>query len=314
MSTLLVASTGGHLKELHCLLPRLRGHDGDLVWVTNDTIQSRTLLAGQEVLYVPYQGSRNVRGGVANGRSAWRILGTRPFTSAISTGSGIALSFLPLAHVRGAQSHYIESGTRVCGPSLTGRALRRIPGAHCYTQYPDWASEAWLYRGSVLDGFSLRESLLPQREIRRVVVTLGTWRQSFRRLVDRLMKVLPREAETLWQTGATNVDDLPIRAVPWLAPAELAQALRKADLVVTHAGMGAALDALESGRCPVVVARRKASGEQVDDHQVELAAELERRGLGVARSPEELTYDALVLAASRRVDAIVGPAIQLEND
>ncbi len=314
MSTLLVASTGGHLKELYRLLPRLRGHDGDLVWVTNDSVQSRALLAGQRVHYVPYQGSRNIRGCLANAASAREILDGHCFNSAISTGSGIALSFLPLARARGVRSHYIESGTRVNGPSLTGRLLRRIPGVRCYTQYPFWTDPAWRYRGSVLDGFSTSERPASTRQIRRVVVTLGTWRQSFRGLVDRLVEVLPPGADTLWQTGATKVDDLPIRAVPWLTPVQLAGALRDADLVVTHAGMGAALDALEAEKCPVVVPRRKVTGEQIDDHQVQLGAELERRGLAVTRTPEELTYGALLLAVSRHVTVVSGPEFELADD
>jgi UDP-N-acetylglucosamine transferase subunit ALG13 len=165
----------------------------------------------------------------------------------------------------------------------------------------------------VLDGFEAAHVAHSEREISRVVVTLGTWSQTFRSLLERLVELLPPEVETVWQTGATDVLGLPIRAMPWIAPDELAIALREADLVVTHAGMGAALDALEAGKCPVVVPRRKAAGEQIDDHQVELGTELERRGLAIACAPSELTYDVLATAASRSVAPTPLPDFELSS-
>ena len=56
-------------------------------------------------------------------------------TRAVSTGSGIALGYLPYLAARGVECHYIESAARVSGPSLTGRILRRVPRVRTYTQY-----------------------------------------------------------------------------------------------------------------------------------------------------------------------------------
>ncbi len=302
MSTLLVASTGGHLKQLHCLLPRLDGVDGPVTWVTNDTLQSRALLAGERVIFVPYQGSRNLQ---AVGRAiptAWRLMHEQRFADVVSTGSGIALSFLPVAAAVGVRPHYVESLTRVKAPSLTGRLLERAPGVFCYTQCPDWARGRWAYRGSVLDGFSARRSATGT--VRRVVVTLGTWRQSFRSLVERLVDILPDEVDTVWQTGFTDVSGLPVDATPWLSPAALTEAVANADVVVSHAGVGATLDALEAGKCPVLVPRRAADGEQIDDHQLELAANLAHRGLAVTSFAGELTFDMLEAAASTKIEAV----------
>lgn len=299
MSTLLVASTGGHLRELHRLLPRLPLPDDDLVWVTNDTVQGRALLAGQKAIFVQYQGSRNVTATMVNVGLARRLISSYRFHHAFSTGSGIALSFLPVAAVGGVHCHYIESATRVASPSLTGRILRWSPGVHCYAQHRRLAGGAWHYGGSVLEGFLS----VPKQasEIRQIVVTLGTWRQGFRRLVQRLIKIIPPGVQTLWQTGYTDVSDMPIQSVPWLTPDELQRALRQADVVVTHAGMGATLDALEAGKLPVLVPRRYMAAEQVDDHQVELASELSQLGLAIAKPADELCYGDLLSAASWKV-------------
>ena len=298
---MLVASTGGHLKELHELAPRLTLPPGEAVWVTMDSMQSRSLLAGQRVLFVPRQWPRNPPTALLNAARAARILGSLRPQCVVSTGSGIALSFLPVARALGASCHYIESATRVVGPSLSGRILYRVPGIRCYTQHAAWSGRGWEYSGSVFDGFRSAPRAADERPIRRVAVVLGTWTQSFRSLIDRLLRILPQDVDTVWQTGFTDVTQINIQARPWLAPEELAAELHRADVVVMHAGMGATLDAFEAGHCPVVVPRRKAAGEQVDDHQVELAKELQRRDLAVVRLPEALQWEDLVQAARRRV-------------
>lgn len=300
VASLLVASTGGHLAELYRLARRLHpAADGEL-WVTNDSVQSRSLLRDQPVLFVPYKGSRDVAGVAANAVRAAAILRRHHPHRVVSTGSGIALSFLPLAAALGSSCHYIESGTRVRGPSLTGTLLARVPPIHCYTQHPEWADARWRCRGSILDGFLVSPPGRPVA-IRRAVVTLGSWQQPFRRLIERLVSILPADIETLWQTGFTDVGDLPIEGRAWVPQKELALAMEQADVVITHAGMGTALDALEAGRLPIVVPRQAHLGEQIDDHQVDLASVLASRGLALARLPQELTIDDLFEAARYRV-------------
>ena len=308
MRTLLVASTGGHLRELHRLRPRLTSITS-AVWVSNDTVQSRTLLDGEETVYVPYQGSRNVGRTVANLPVAVRLLRSGGFEQVVSTGSGIALSFLPTAAALGRPAHYIESATRVQGPSVTGRALYAVPGVRCYSQHRSWAERRWQYGGSVLEGFAVTGGT--PRAVTRVLVTLGTWRQPFDRLVRRLLSILPENIDVVWQTGHTDVSGLPITPVPWLTPEELHRELAACDVVVTHAGMGAALDALEAGRLPVVVARTKAAGEQIDDHQSELAVELDGLGLAMSRAVDDLDMGALERAAATDVSSVDVPPFRL---
>jgi UDP-N-acetylglucosamine transferase subunit ALG13 len=306
MTTLLVATAGGHLVELLSLAPRLEPVDRDQVWVTNDTVQSRSLLGGARVHYVPDPGSHNVPGTAALAGEAWRILRHVRPDRVVSTGSALAAAFLPTARLMGTACHYIESGTRVLGPSATGRLVQRVPGVRCYTQYDAWASRRWTATGSVLDGFE-PHSLASAPALRRIVVTLGTWRQPFRRLVEALVAVVPPDAEVLWQTGHTDVGGLVDRPDPWVPAAELSAAIEAADLVVTHAGMGASMDALMAGHCPVVAPRRAEHGEQVDQHQVHLAEELRRRHLAVVTEPGSLTAEDLFRAAGRRIHRAAHP-------
>jgi UDP-N-acetylglucosamine transferase subunit ALG13 len=308
LRTLLVAAAGGHLKQLHKLLPRIPELDGERVWVTYDTSQSRSLLEGEDVVYGHYMASRDYGNVARNAALAERLLREAKFDRVLSTGSAIALSFLPLARARGVACHYIESAARPGSPSITGNLLRRVPGMRLYTQYRSWAQPPWRYFGSVFDSYVPQLPAAGDVPIRRVVVTLGTSKKyGMRRLVEQLVKVIPPEAEVLWQTGATDLTGLPIEASPVVSATDLDQATREADVVIAHAGTGSALGALEAGRCPILVPRRKAHGENADDHQALIAQELDRRGLAIAPADENVTPEVLARAAAIRIEEAEAP-------
>jgi UDP-N-acetylglucosamine transferase subunit ALG13 len=319
MSTLLVATVGGHLTQLVDIATRLPDDENNnqRVWVTHDHAQSRSLLAGKCVVYVPYIGMRDVPGILRNLAVARRLLKQHRPTTAVSTGSGIALSFLPYLAARGVSSHYIESATRVTGPSLSGRLLRAVPGVRLYTQYRQLAHGRWRYRGSVFDGFTSAKLRGPSR-VRRAVVMLGTMENfTFRRLLEKLAALLrpggvleleqSEPVETLWQTGGTPADGLGIAVRQWLSATELNAAVVDADVVVSHAGVGSALAALWAGHHPVLVPREAARGENCDEHQEHFARELADRGLAVHRRVDDLTVDDLRVAAARRVERVPDP-------
>ncbi|MGB8961790.1 MAG: glycosyltransferase family 28, partial [Pseudonocardiaceae bacterium] len=182
MTTLFVATTGGHLTQLDSLASRIPPH-GDAVWVTHANEQSRSMLADRDVEFVPYVGVRSVPDVLRCIPSARRLLQHRKVTRAVSTGSGIALGYLPYLAARGVECHYIESATRVSGPSVTGRVLQWVPGVRTYTQYQSWADQRWGYAGSVFDGYeSVAVTRVPDAVL-RVVVTVGAATQyPFRRL------------------------------------------------------------------------------------------------------------------------------------
>jgi UDP-N-acetylglucosamine--N-acetylmuramyl-(pentapeptide) pyrophosphoryl-undecaprenol N-acetylglucosamine transferase len=306
VTTLLCASTGGHLKQLHRLHRRLAGIDGPFRWATFDTPQSRSLLEGEQVDFVHFVGGRDPGNVLRNLPLVHRILREHEVDTIVSTGSAMALPFFALGRARGLTCHYIESAARSDGPSKTARMVSRIPGVNLYTQYPAWADHKWQYRGAVFDSFvPAEEPVEAPRELRKVVVSLGTFKDyGFERLVRRLLEILPPEADVLWQTGDTDVSGLGITGHHAIPERELTQAIREADVLVAHAGVGTALAALEVGKCPVLVPRRLAHGEHVDDHQIQIARELGERGLALAVDADELTPDHLLEAATTGVTTL----------
>ena len=298
------ASAGGHFKQLVSLVGRIEGL-GEVTWVTYDSGLSRDLLtaAGRQddrLEFAPYAAPRDLPNLARNARIIRRLLREQRYDLAISTGAGIAVAGLPIARSKGVRSVFIESATRSDGPSLSGKILTRVPGVELYAQHPGFGRR-WRRAGSVHDRFTAGP-VDERRDLRRVVVTLGTIQPyGFRRLLDRLVAILPNDVEVLWQTGATDVDGLPIEGRVSVPSAELEEAIAEADVVIAHAGTGTALTAFERGRCPVLVPRRHAAGEHIDDHQVTTARALADRGLAVYAEVEELDLDVLREAAGRSV-------------
>lgn len=316
--TLLVASSGGHLEQLLRLRRRLGPVPGNWEWATFDGLQSRALLRGERVHYVGYVAPRDLVAAARNVPPALGILRDGGYRAVVSTGSGVALPFFLAALRHGVPRYYIESAARSMGPSLTGRLVARIPRTQLFTQYPHLTGNGWAYCGSLFDDFepgSPREATIPPgASPSRVVVTLGTMpAYGFRRAVERLTRTLPQvcapDTEVLWQTGATDLRGLGVRGHDQVPADELRSAIQDADLVVMHGGIGSALTALDAGRVPVMLPRRVAFGEHVDDHQAMICDLLGRRRLAVAREADELQAADLWRAAhssARAVAAFAG--------
>jgi UDP-N-acetylglucosamine transferase subunit ALG13 len=88
----------------------------------------------------------------------------------------------------------------------------------------------------------------------------------------------------------------------------LADAMRRADVVVAHAGVGSVLLAQQCGRRPIVVPRLGRLGEAVDDHQLHFARRME--GTGILR----LVEDDGDLAAAVAEELAAAPAEAAADD
>lgn len=300
MTAVLVASGGGHLTQLDQLVPRL-GLDDDVVWVTPRSGLSVDLLRDRDAIEIPYSPPRDWVAACRLAPAAMRILVDVKANRVISTGASPAPPFFLAGAWLGLDLHYIESATRSQGPSLSGRLVAKLPSAHLYTQYPSWANRRWHYAGSIFDPYHAYSRGPIDTKINRIVVTFGTEYFGFRRAVEKLLTVLPRNAEILWQTGHTDVSGLGIKARVSVPSSELWSAIADADLVVSHAGTGSALTTFEYAKAPLLLPREAKYGEHVDDHQRLTATELSRRGLAVATRVEGLTADHLYRARSIRV-------------
>lgn len=275
---LLVASTGGHLNQLLRLESALRV-DPESTWVTFDHPQSRGRLAGRNVAFVPYVGPRDWAGIFRTNRAVKGLM--RETEGAVSTGAGVALGVLPQVARRGLPTVYIESVSRVQGPSATGRILATLPNVGLYTQHASWVDERWKTGPSVLAGYEVSSST-PSVRPKRLFVTLGTIKPyRFDRLIEAVLGYVRQHPGTqvVWQLGCSPRSDLPGHSFDLCDEEEFASHVNWSDVTIAHSGVGVALNILDLGRTPVLMARKRHLGEHVDDHQEQIRDELLARGL-----------------------------------
>lgn len=139
-----------------------------------------------------------------------------------------------------------------------------------------------------------------------IFATVGTTWLPFDRLLHGLDR-LPGDEELVVQRGASAVH--PARAatcVEFLPFEEILAGMRRARVVVTHAGAGSILAALAVGKRPVVVPRTRSRGEAVDDHQVELGRRLGDAGLVTVVEDVERLPEAVLETPEHARDAVAG--------
>lgn len=147
---LLVCSSGGHLQQLHAL--RAAWEPYQRLWVTFDRSDARSLLAGEDVVYAYGPTNRSVGNLVRNLALAVHLLRRERPRAILTTGAGVAVPFAWTARFFGCKLVYVESATRIDGPSLSLRLIRPFAYA-VYVQWPELQRRlpSSRYRGSVLD-------------------------------------------------------------------------------------------------------------------------------------------------------------------
>lgn len=129
-----------------------------------------------------------------------------------------------------------------------------------------------------------------------IFVTVGSSPVPFERLM-RALELLPAP-ELIVQHGPSKPPPC-AAAHDFLPFGRILELMAQADLVVSHAGVGSIMCALQAGHVPIVFPRLARHGETVDDHQTQLAFELARRGT-VVIATDGLQLRAAVESASSR--------------
>ena len=138
-----------------------------------------------------------------------------------------------------------------------------------------------------------------------IFVTIGTQApfDRFIKIIDELALQLGEEiVAQVYQLGfeATN-----IKTVNFLAPDEFNDLFKEASLIVSHAGMGTILSALQMHKPIIIFPRIAALGEHRNEHQMATAEKFKELGsVYVAMNEEELK--ALLLRKDLKPLAEIG--------
>jgi UDP-N-acetylglucosamine:LPS N-acetylglucosamine transferase len=146
MHVMLVCSSGGHLAQLHRLGSWWKGHDR--LWVTFDTVDARSLLAGERVEWAHHPTTRSVPNALRNLRLARRLIDRERPDLVVSDGAGVAVPFFVAARRAGVKTAFIEVYDRIDSRTLTGRLVYPLADLFCV----QWEAQKALYPRAELVG------------------------------------------------------------------------------------------------------------------------------------------------------------------
>ncbi len=122
-----------------------------------------------------------------------------------------------------------------------------------------------------------------------IFVTIGT-QAPFDRFIKIIDEVAPQiNEEIIAQVYKCGFTPKNIKTVDFLAPDEFNNLFEKADLIISHAGMGTILSALQKHKPIIIFPRIAALGEHRNEHQLATAEKFkELRSVYVAMNEQEL--------------------------
>lgn len=114
-----------------------------------------------------------------------------------------------------------------------------------------------------------------------ILVMLGTQNNDFHRLLEEVEKNIENgniNEEVVVQAGFTKYKSDKMKIFSLTSKEKLEDLIKKADLVITHAGVGSIEMALEQNKKVIAIPRLKKFGEHVNDHQKDIEKKLDEKG------------------------------------
>ena len=118
-----------------------------------------------------------------------------------------------------------------------------------------------------------------------ILVTLGTQKEQFTRLLDYIEKSKIND-KIIVQAGHTKYKSKKMEIFDFIPYEEMDEYIKEADMIITHSGTGSVLTPLKKGKTVIVCARLSKYEEHVDDHQVELLEVFKEEGYVLELSEE----------------------------
>ena len=143
-----------------------------------------------------------------------------------------------------------------------------------------------------------------------IFVSLGTQDKPFNRIIDYVISLKENLKELqsekiiiqLGQTKLLKSDNKRIKNLEnviiydMLKPEKMKDIIKDSDIIITHAGVGTIMECLEMGKEIIVVPRKAENLEHVNNHQEEIAFEMEQKGfLTKVDTYEELENKIIML-------------------
>ncbi len=116
-----------------------------------------------------------------------------------------------------------------------------------------------------------------------ILVLLGTQNNSFHRLLEEIHRLLQKEEikdEVIVQAGYTKYqsENEKMKIFDFIEKQELEELQKKADLIITHGGVGSILQSITKDKKVIAIPRLHQYQEHVNDHQKEIVELFNEKG------------------------------------
>lgn len=191
----------------------------------------------------------------------------------VSTGSEIAIPSFYLGKILRKKTIFIESLTRINELSGTGKLVYPVSDLFLV----QWKNLTKKYKKSIYSGniFNSIRKGSNKNKGNYIFVTVGT--ASFKRLVSKMDEISKNiDEKIIIQIGRT--DYIPKNAEYFEFTKDLQEfneLNKNAKVVISHAGIGNVVNALENSKPLIIVPRRSEFNEIFDNHQLKMAEVLE---------------------------------------
>ena len=114
-----------------------------------------------------------------------------------------------------------------------------------------------------------------------ILVTLGTQDKNFVRLLEKIDQLINNgliKDKVIVQAGFTKYNSENMEIFDLIAQDEFNDLMDKADIIITHGGVGNIISALEKNKKVIAVPRLAKYGEHINDHQTQIIAKFNALG------------------------------------
>ena len=114
-----------------------------------------------------------------------------------------------------------------------------------------------------------------------ILVLLGTQNNSFHRLLEEIDRLIEKNIitdEVIVQSGYTKYNSKNMKIFELISKEELNKLQDKADLIITHGGVGSIISSIKKGKKVIAVPRLHEYNEHVNNHQKEIIKLFNEKG------------------------------------
>lgn len=132
-----------------------------------------------------------------------------------------------------------------------------------------------------------------------IFITVGTQDKDFSRPLKELerLKIDHKiEDEIIVQAGFTNFESDYMKVLKYIPYDDFNNYIEKADIVITHGGVGNIINAIKLKKIVIAIARLSKYKEHINDHQLQVVGELARDGYIIECNDEKLLEEKIKLA------------------